>query len=344
MIVEGNLTAVGSDWRSKIAELEALLEEIRPQLVTAEGELADRLAEISAFEFRLRVRLAPLTRRLEKVEAEIRTLRQKLRHLQDAWLFDDDWIEGYARRQDEWTFAERDAAREGAYRYREATDAPPATLSADEAESLKRLYRRLARRFHPDFALDEEDRARRTQLMMAINAAYAAGDLDRLEEIAAEPDRAPHAAYSDEELAAALWRELVHCRRRLQEVHEELARLEEHKSAQLMVREQTAAAEGRDLLAEMEKGLRAEVTQKLVQRDVLQAEIEAFLVGEADFAGEDLAETMYDLGLEEAFDDDSDAAFSAWRERQHGRFEADDGNDDEEWRAIRKASGRRKRK
>ena len=52
---------------------------------------------------------------------------------------------------------------------------PPAEPvdAATEAE-IKTLYRKMCRRFHPDLSQDPTEQAWRTELMTAINAAYAA--------------------------------------------------------------------------------------------------------------------------------------------------------------------------
>ena len=78
-MVNKSLAESDSNWDEKITELESQLDEIRPQLIDAETELADRLAKISAFEFKVRTRLEPLTRRLEKIQNEIHEQRQQLR-------------------------------------------------------------------------------------------------------------------------------------------------------------------------------------------------------------------------------------------------------------------------
>jgi len=59
----------------------------------------------------------------------------------------------------------------------------------DEAEA-KRLYRELAKRCHPDIAPDEEERARRVELMQRINEAYRARDLRVLRLIRREAEAA----------------------------------------------------------------------------------------------------------------------------------------------------------
>jgi hypothetical protein len=65
-----------------------------------------------------------------------------------------------------------------------AAPEPPVQEAAPEVEArevtLKRLYRRLARLLHPDLAQDDAERARLSDLMARINAAYARGDLTEL--------------------------------------------------------------------------------------------------------------------------------------------------------------------
>ena len=142
---------------------------------------------------------------------------------------------------DNWRFEEA-AGASGAFRYRAKVESPRHAPEGQRLAALKQLYRRLARRFHPDLALDETDRAYRTDLMMAINAAYTAGNLEELERLAQEPDSISRAPQSIEELAADLEREVERGRRRLVESATELAPLEEHDCALLLRRAERAMA------------------------------------------------------------------------------------------------------
>jgi hypothetical protein len=58
----------------------------------------------------------------------------------------------------------------------------------DKAASaeLKKLYRELARRFHPDLARTEEERWRSESIMQRINAAFQAKDLVALQRLSQE--------------------------------------------------------------------------------------------------------------------------------------------------------------
>jgi uncharacterized protein (UPF0335 family) len=81
---------------------------------------------------------------------------------------------------------------------------PVVTAAADLEWDLKALYRRLARRLHPDRASDDDDRVRRGELMTRLNAAYSSDDRVRLELLGLEidgGDEAPHVAEAPEAYA-----------------------------------------------------------------------------------------------------------------------------------------------
>ena len=90
--------------------------------------------------------------------------------------------------------------------------------------------------------------------------------------------------------------------------------------------------------------LRERIAAKMVRRDVLQDEIDSLSRGGSDYGGEDLAEMVYDLGLEQAFSEDPMAGFSEWRERNMGRIDVDDIPDESEWEEWRRMRDRARKK
>ena len=76
----------------------------------------------------------------------------------------------------------REAARERvrAVEPEEDEEPPPLPSAAD----LKSLYRRLARRFHPDLARTEEEQVRHARVMARLNTLYRAGDRAGMEALA----------------------------------------------------------------------------------------------------------------------------------------------------------------
>ncbi len=323
------LTQTDAHWRERVAELQTLLDALRPQLIDAEAQLADRLAAISAFEYKVRARLESLSHRLDAIQAEIDALRKELRRYQDGNLLWDEAAAPVGQAEEAWRF-EQSAASAGSYRYRPPADAPRPAPEGKRLAALKQLYRRLARRFHPDLVLNEADRAYRTDMMMAINAAYAAGDLDALERLADEPDTVSYEPRSPEALAAALEREVDRCRRRLAEIAAEMATLEKHDSARLMKRVERAAAAGRDLLAELAADLRLRISEKMVERDVLETQLEEVENEGVEVSLDDLADIVYNLGLEQAEEGNLFGADSGWRPRNPRPWESNDGQDEDE--------------
>lgn len=320
-----HLTRASTDWREQIAQLQAELDELLPLLVEAEAELAERHATINAFEFRLRAAISHLTRKLDDLEWEISDLKRKLRWQGDNWYdaMDEDaaaWAQGQS------------ATEEGDYRYREQPTAARPKQDEDTRAELKSLYRKLARLFHPDTAVDEADREFRTQMMMAINAAYAAGDLDKLKELAESPEAAPlmEFEHADQQQAEILLRELTRVKRRLAEIEEEIARLEKHQSARLMQEKAQAEAAGRDYLGEIEDQIRDIIARKMIIRDILRTKLESMdLDEEMAVPDEDFADLMWDVSLDTAFEEEISPEFDPYirRRRDHGYYEEDFDDD-----------------
>jgi chromosome segregation ATPase len=330
-MIEQEMVQAEGEWRQRIGELKELIRSLEVELVDAEAELTELLAALNAFEFQLRAGIDHLVQRLEGLAAEIAELRRQLRRGYDYF---DDLSPG------DWSFESmEDAYREPGidyddYRYHSPLPEPPAgPVFGDQREELKKLYRQLARRFHPDMGAHEADREYRTQLMMVINAAYAAGDLARLQALANEPDLDDLTAPADdaELLVAFLLKEMARLQRRQAEIRQELTQVRQKKNCRLMQRARMAEAAGRDWLVEMKEQLQEEIRHKLVERDVLQQEL-ASQESDAelsDLHGEAFADAVWDMTLETAYDIDPDLEAEDWLSRhQKERYWYDDDLDE----------------
>jgi hypothetical protein len=118
---------------------------------------------------------------------------------------------------------------------------------------MKRLYRDVAKRIHPDLTSDRKDRATRQQLMARANEAYERGDESGLTKILTEYESSPEAFHGEGPGA-----ELVRVIRRISQVRGRLAEIEAESQAllrsdlyQLRLRVEEAAQDGRDVLKEM---------------------------------------------------------------------------------------------
>jgi hypothetical protein len=163
-----------------------------------------------------------------------------------------------------------------------ANPEPPETLpelspdvDEDTKPNLKKLYRSLARIYHPDYASDEDDRDRRTQLMTLINEAYQKGDLSTLQLLQREkPDegegdtKTPFAMLVLQQLkniASALNLQVATLQNRR-------SRLINSDWMKLKLDEKLLKQQGRDLLKETLHGFDVEYAQLQRRIDRLRAQ------------------------------------------------------------------------
>jgi len=142
-------------------------------------------------------------------------------------------------------------------------DTAAPAISEPPAE-LKVLYRRLARRIHPDRARDEVERLERNALMVRANAAFAAGDRDALDALLAEVTAMDSAAQSTADLSAQLvqcMRTLARLRRALREVEATIGVLRTSADWQFMEQTLCEEARGHDPLGRLACRLEARIRE-----------------------------------------------------------------------------------
>ena len=129
------------------------------------------------------------------------------------------------------------------------------------SESLKTLYRELAKCIHPDLATDEKERIRRQQLMADANRAYEEGDEAKLRAILAEWESSPESVKGEGTAAelVRVIRKIAQVENRLRVIETEIAHMEESDLYQLKTKVEAAENEGRDLLAEMASRVKEEI-------------------------------------------------------------------------------------
>ena len=123
----------------------------------------------------------------------------------------------------------------------------------EASAELKRLYRDVARRIHPDLTSDRDDRARRQQLMADANQAYEHGDEARLEKILTAYEHSPEAFRGEgpgAELVRVI-RRVSQVRGRLAEMEAELQGLLRSDLYQLKIRVDEAESSGHNVLQDM---------------------------------------------------------------------------------------------
>ncbi len=151
-----------------------------------------------------------------------------------------------------------------------------------EEVNFKRLYRGLARKFHPDFAQNEVDREQRTKLMSFINDAYARGDIETLmlvERGEMSPDVIAQISYPPAPDKALLILELQRLRSTKIEMAQQIEILKARRAdlinsdwMQLKVEEKLLRMKGRDFFAEMLGTINREFADLQTRIDIMRTQ------------------------------------------------------------------------
>lgn len=174
--------------QEQLSDLEATITEQEQTCVRLEADIAELREELEPFEAEYKQIVQPVADRVEAMHEAIRDYEAIQRK---TLIYQEDSNEKI------WEAVKR--ASETKTKYTPPSEMPPKSeppkpLKKPKAgESLKQLYRRLARLFHPDLATDDADREHRTHLMSLINDAYASRDHEALlavdQEVAMDDDR-----------------------------------------------------------------------------------------------------------------------------------------------------------
>lgn len=250
----GGMVQVDAETRLK-AEFEMLAQELGEmelEFATVQGELAEFTRVYHARVGSRMIELDALQARIARCYADSIAADSAARHQAEQ-----------AQAQ-----ANRSAREHRRFTELDRESEKPFTPSAD----LKRLFRQLAQKIHPDRAVDEIDRAWRSELMSEANRAYRAGDEMVLHEIlnqwrAGQHDRSPQREAAPQGLA----RQVARMQRRLAEIEAELNRLISSRLYELFAAANLADQRGRDLLQELVEQLDAQIAAARLRLEQLEA-------------------------------------------------------------------------
>ena len=144
---------------------------------------------------------------------------------------------------------------------------PPPVIDHD----LKQAYRKAVKLMHPDLAISEPERQRRTKLMAAINLAYERGDLKEIERLTAEFGQDPEAIVGEDvgsRIVKAI-RRIAQLRRRLDELQLEIKAHKKSEVYELKQVIEAADANGDDPLADLVRQLAKEISEREAELESL---------------------------------------------------------------------------
>ena len=242
------------------------------QIAVERRKLTQRLDEREALELLLSQFAAEVKTRVGDLKEEIRTLRAKLeemRHLLTRLKENPDIAPAEVERE----YAELidDVIDESnAYGFNARAERPPTrqlparpSASVETTREVMRLYRILAKRYHPDLARSPAERDRRTELMLRINVAYRDHDLPTLQTILLETQHEGPVSTSDFVRQRLAWaqHELARIKRELLATEYRIRVLSESEGYQLWETQQNTGT----ALDELEKRTRERLQRERVR-------------------------------------------------------------------------------
>ncbi|HRQ40852.1 MAG TPA: J domain-containing protein [Chloroflexota bacterium] len=250
--------------------LQAERENAQAELLAAEAELAQIQAAVNAFRMQCRLKIGHLVDDYLELRAHKQALWTRLQLLQQAEEFgipydpDDPFWHG----RDDIPLHDDLPAD---------ADLPELGSPHDRAAE-KRLYRELARRFHPDRAGNSIERAYMTAMMAAVNVAYQHQDVAALRDLADEldPTAVSELAALDGRDLRRLREQILKLQRRKRRARQQLAALQQENTTRLWRKAEQLEADGRVWWEEVRDDLTALIQRRRAEIGELETAVARF--------------------------------------------------------------------
>ncbi len=235
----------------ELARLEAEQAELKEQVTSAELALETTKTETAQFQHRYYHAVGRLYAQLDELDAQISNARTEQAP-------DDTTLKAHAHAAEQQ--AKRSAEEAGLL---EAQPKPPPVI----ASGLKQAYRQAVKLMHPDLAITDQERQRRTELMALVNLAYERGDQRAIEKLIEEFGQDPEAIVGEDigsRIVKAI-RRIAQLRRRLGEIQQEIEVLKKTEIFQLKQNIEKAEARGDDPLGDLVQQLVKELSERKIR-------------------------------------------------------------------------------
>lgn len=261
--------------RSLISPLQAELESLRAKLARRreymdllELELTNTRSALQEFTDLYNRRMGPLEAHQQRLQRQLEELTADLAPPSNDWR---------GARRGPWHFGAPQTS-EGEAQEPEADQpfkkrAAPTSQDVNHERRVRDLFRRLAKRYHPDVAQDDEQRKWNEEIMAEVNQAYSTKNLQALEALdrrmELEMDISPTPAVE----LARLTVELRQLETLIFEMEQTIRDLDLSPAMQMRTELRTDHEEGRDTLAALEREMRSRISALEEQILVLGGEL-----------------------------------------------------------------------
>jgi len=261
-------------WEARIAEKEDEVSELSIQIQNIKNTLKVFLGEYNSRVSSLYVKLDEINLRIKEYQLRIDLAKGRKISQDSLKNIEEEVSETFTKERRHINELE-DEASEFSEEYREYLEREKEgpTLDTEAQEELKRLYRKLARKFHPDLAKNDKQRTEFHKIMSAINEAYKNGDLETLEKYMRQAEREEKIAKeTTEEKLARLKQDYEIILGIIAKLSVELAASETSETYKLREKVNQAKKEGGDSLLELATSIQKEIDENQILLDKLVSE------------------------------------------------------------------------
>jgi hypothetical protein len=253
-----------SGQEARIEAQRARITASRQKIIDLTLERAAIEASLATFEHEYAARVASLYGDLDLVQLDIKELLYRARLVEKGFTRSADHlqrrVDNAFRRERERVTGEPPASKPPPESRGRRPSSASSARPKDDPSDLRRLYLRLAKRYHPDKTEGDADPTDAERLMALINDAYESEDIRRLQQIAATLDDGAEAAdETPDARERRLFREVLEVDRAAREIESDVDRIKRKDTYSLMRQAEDAQARGDDLVG----GLRADLASKL---------------------------------------------------------------------------------
>jgi hypothetical protein len=232
----------------ELARLEAEQADLEEQVVSAELALETIRNETAVFRQRYYQSVGHLYAKLDRINADIARMRA-------ARAPEDTVLRAHVHSTKEQA---KQSSEEAGLIEKQPKSAPLID------PGLKQAYRKAVKLMHPDLAISEPERQRRTKLMASLNLAYERRDLREIERLVTEFGQDPEAIVGEDigSRIVKTLRRIAQLRRRLGELHLELEAHKQSEAYELRQTIEAGDAGGEDPLGDLAAQLTKEISKR----------------------------------------------------------------------------------
>ena len=262
-----------SIWETRLSEKEKKVSDLSIQTQNLKIALNLFLSEYNSKIGVLYVNLDKIKLRTKEYQNRINLTKDKKLSPDDLNNIEEEVKKSFSQERSKFENLESETSDSSEEYYKNLEKEKGKYLDRKSLEKQKKLYRKLALRFHPDRAKNEKQRKEFENIFPEINEAYQNGDLDTLKKYMKQAEREEQIAKeAPEEKLARLKKDYEIILGIILKMRKEFKDLKASETYKLKEKIDQAKEKGRDLLQELATNIKLEISenQKILDKLIAQ--------------------------------------------------------------------------